>query len=373
MWAMSSLLSKEGEGGDPSRFFRKHKLEELALLEVRIPEDELANLKADMEQAEDYQFDGEEDDWQAALEQIGDVRFDKKIPASWLKVVPPQELEAAATKLGYDRPVSASAALEDMYYKNEDGRAHITIGDAASFADAEGAAADLQYESGLVAYLHDIESAKPGGGTRLMQHLLADLKRRGVETVALQPIGYARKGGTFEFTEYGDPGHDRLVRFYERFGFKIKPDEHPYNNPVMYLSMSRPVSASADRHSKAQEQKHWLLNKGCIAWAKAYKDIFGGKLFDVVEPEPNNTWALYPGMPHHVVVKTKDGVFHDATGPYANEQELLSFWEERRARAGDSGEKLVLEPHNGKRAKDQGLVARKSDYDLAYSILSRKP
>jgi GNAT superfamily N-acetyltransferase len=101
----------------------------------------------------------------------------------------------------------------------------------------EGAAADLQHESGLVAYLHDIESAKPGGGTRLMQQIISDMKKRGVETFALQPIGYARKGGSFEFTEYGDPGHDRLVRFYERFGFKIRPTEHPYNNPVMYLRL----------------------------------------------------------------------------------------------------------------------------------------
>ena len=100
MWAMSSIMSKADEGAEPSRFFRKHKLEELALLEVCIPEDELANLKADMEQAEDYQYDGEEDDWQASLEQIGDVRFDKKIPALWLKVVSPQELEAVAAKLG---------------------------------------------------------------------------------------------------------------------------------------------------------------------------------------------------------------------------------------------------------------------------------
>lgn len=98
-WAMQSLLTKTGEGGDVSRFFRKHRLDELALLEVRIPEDELVNLKADMEQAEDVQYDGEEDDWQAALEQIGDVRFDKPIPAAWLRMLSAPELEAAAADL----------------------------------------------------------------------------------------------------------------------------------------------------------------------------------------------------------------------------------------------------------------------------------
>jgi hypothetical protein len=136
-------------------------------------------------------------------------------------------------------------------------------------------------------------------------------------------------------------------------------------------SSPKPVIASADRHSKAEEQRRWLVSKGCIAWAKAYRDVFGGKMFDVVEPEPNNTWALYPGRPHHVVVKTKDGVFHDATGSYASEQELLSFWEERRTRAGDNGEKLVLEPHNVKRAKDQGLAPRSGDYEYAYSLIQK--
>ena len=187
------------------------------------------------------------------------------------------------------------------------------------------------------------------------------------ETPKLPALMKSIKSKGVEHPAVGQEGYHRAIASYL------------LGKPLPYLALVRPnedgqLSASSDRHNKAQEQKHWLLNRGCVAWAKAYKDIFGGKLFDVVEPEPNNTWALYPGRPHHVVVKTKDGVLHDATGPYANEQELLSFWEERRAGAGDSGEKLVLEPHNGKRAKDQGLVARDRDYSLAYSTLfSRKP
>jgi hypothetical protein len=122
------------------------------------------------------------------------------------------------------------------------------------------------------------------------------------------------------------------------------------------------------RIHKPMGTERWLTDKGCIAWAKAYRDIFGGKLFDVTEPEPDNTWGLYPGKPHHVVVRTKDGIFHDATGTYANDQELLSFWADRAAREGYKVE-LVLEPHNVKRAKDQGLIARKSDYADAYQLL----
>ena len=65
----------EGEGGKNP----------IVILEVRIPDPYLQNLKADMEQAEDYQFDGEADDWKLSLEQIGDVMYEGSIPASWIR------------------------------------------------------------------------------------------------------------------------------------------------------------------------------------------------------------------------------------------------------------------------------------------------
>lgn len=118
MWAMSSLLSKNDEGGDPSKFFaRGYSLDDLALIEVHVSADKLSDLKADMEQAEDYQYDGDEDDWEASLDQIGDVRFDGSVPASWLKEVSRSEIEKAADSLGYHKTqasVEGSAVVKPM-------------------------------------------------------------------------------------------------------------------------------------------------------------------------------------------------------------------------------------------------------------------
>lgn len=59
----------------------------LALLEVTITADQFGNLSADMEQAEDVGFEGGEDDWQASLDEIGDVVYKLKIPPSGFKEV----------------------------------------------------------------------------------------------------------------------------------------------------------------------------------------------------------------------------------------------------------------------------------------------
>lgn len=59
----------------------------IAILEVRIPQDQLANLQADMEQAEDVQYEGDPEDWRASLEQIGDVMYRGTIPPSWISEV----------------------------------------------------------------------------------------------------------------------------------------------------------------------------------------------------------------------------------------------------------------------------------------------
>lgn len=130
MWAMSSLLSKKDEGGDPSKFFaRGHSADELVLLEVRIPDNRLSDLKADMEQAEDYQYDGTEDDWEASLDQIGDVRFDGPIPAAWVKPLPQSEVEAVVGKLGYSK---VTASVEGQTYSDSFGEWKVQ--DIVSFA-----------------------------------------------------------------------------------------------------------------------------------------------------------------------------------------------------------------------------------------------
>ena len=45
------------------------------------------NLRADMEQAEDYGFEGESEDWQQSLDVIGDVMYAGDIPSAWISVL----------------------------------------------------------------------------------------------------------------------------------------------------------------------------------------------------------------------------------------------------------------------------------------------
>lgn len=52
-----------------------------------------------MEQAEDYGYEGDEDDWQAAVKEIGDVRYAGHIPPTWLREMPLQRaLHVAAAR-----------------------------------------------------------------------------------------------------------------------------------------------------------------------------------------------------------------------------------------------------------------------------------
>lgn len=81
-WAKQSYSMRRGEKAE--HFDRHHGEDEVVVLEVNIPVEFLSSLKADMEQAEDVGFDGSEDDWERALEEIGDVRFDGPIPPEWI-------------------------------------------------------------------------------------------------------------------------------------------------------------------------------------------------------------------------------------------------------------------------------------------------
>ena len=58
----------------------------LAVLQVTIPKENVDNLSADMEQAEDVGFTGEDKNWELSLKEIGDVRYNGKIQPSWIKV-----------------------------------------------------------------------------------------------------------------------------------------------------------------------------------------------------------------------------------------------------------------------------------------------
>lgn len=107
--------------------------------------------------------------------------------------------------------------------------AYVFIGDAASFEDAEGAAAELSTLTGRVAWIDWIESRRAGGGTELMRRILDSLRDDGVHTVALQVV--PPNAGE------DDPRIERLVRFYARFGFH-KSTLAPWSDfPVMTLNL----------------------------------------------------------------------------------------------------------------------------------------
>jgi len=85
-WAKMNFLAKMGEKLEPSRFERKFSRDSLAIVKVTIPAQYLKNLRADMEQAEDYGEEIDENDWQGALKIMGDVLYKGAIPPEWVVI-----------------------------------------------------------------------------------------------------------------------------------------------------------------------------------------------------------------------------------------------------------------------------------------------
>lgn len=77
-------LAKMGEKLEPNRFERKFNKNILAVVKVKIPGIYIKNLRADIEQAEDYGEEIDEHDWQGALRIIGDILYKGAIPPEWI-------------------------------------------------------------------------------------------------------------------------------------------------------------------------------------------------------------------------------------------------------------------------------------------------
>ena len=89
-WAKIAYMSKNEESLEPEKFDRKYgdkKQDLISILRIVIPTAEMDNLRADMEQAEDYGFEGESEDWQQSLDVIGDVMYAGDIPSNWITVL----------------------------------------------------------------------------------------------------------------------------------------------------------------------------------------------------------------------------------------------------------------------------------------------
>jgi hypothetical protein len=88
-WAKMAYMREIEEEMELARFDRrygKNANQLLAVLTVTIPPEALQNLQADMEQAEDVEYDGDPADWQASLDQIGDARFQGRVPPEWISL-----------------------------------------------------------------------------------------------------------------------------------------------------------------------------------------------------------------------------------------------------------------------------------------------
>ena len=90
-WAKLAYLRQQetGLGLEPERFDRHfgHQQDKLlAIVKVTIPVTQFNNLRADIEQSEDYGFEGQEKDWEMSIQQIGDARYVGPIPPQWLSI-----------------------------------------------------------------------------------------------------------------------------------------------------------------------------------------------------------------------------------------------------------------------------------------------
>ena len=112
-YAAASNLDLDGDGesdfsGDAERYERRFpSLPHVQVLRVTIPATKVKHLRADMEQAEEFGFEGKPTDWRGSLKAIGDVMYAGPIPAAWIEVVQVQ----AATTLSTKKIAEARLAL----------------------------------------------------------------------------------------------------------------------------------------------------------------------------------------------------------------------------------------------------------------------
>jgi hypothetical protein len=89
MWAKTRLMRDLGwDKIEESRFDRilgEDGLRVLVVLEVHVPKEAEGLLRADMEQAEDFQFEGEAEDWERAYDEMGgELMLNGPVPPEWI-------------------------------------------------------------------------------------------------------------------------------------------------------------------------------------------------------------------------------------------------------------------------------------------------
>ena len=87
-WGRYAAATEMGMSGDAERYTQQYPdLPHVRVFRVVIPANKVKNLRADMEQAEEYDYGGKSTDWQASLLIIGDVMYKGEIPASWVSLL----------------------------------------------------------------------------------------------------------------------------------------------------------------------------------------------------------------------------------------------------------------------------------------------
>lgn len=89
-WAKLTYQRGAGEKLEVDRFDRKFGAQQgdlLVVLKVTIPAENTQRLQADMEQAEDVGFEGDVEDWQDSLAEIGDVVYPDIVPPEWIEKI----------------------------------------------------------------------------------------------------------------------------------------------------------------------------------------------------------------------------------------------------------------------------------------------
>jgi hypothetical protein len=96
-WAKIRFLrdieARNIEPGWFDRILGQEGLDAVVVLKVEIPLEAEGLLRADMEQAEDFQFEGEPEDWEEAWFAMGELMFEGTIPPMWIEV--PEDLNTS--------------------------------------------------------------------------------------------------------------------------------------------------------------------------------------------------------------------------------------------------------------------------------------
>jgi hypothetical protein len=120
--------------------------------------------------------------------------------------------------------------IERLEFQTSDGKAIVFVGLASAFRSEDGDQSEYDDLEGKIASIEWFESSGKGKGSPLMVDLLDDLKRRKVKAIVLQVVPPR--------AEPDSPEVKKVIRFYQKFGFVLRPDLKAWSDyPMMLLEL----------------------------------------------------------------------------------------------------------------------------------------